>query len=149
MDDIKRYQEIKERKTVSLNEEKRAPEKEEDKARIEKRDDERKARRFPGLKIYRLTMDEIRGQKPAQLLFDGDNEEHYANEEEEEDEEVKDGDLPAIDENSYVGDDQDEMDKRLDAYTRESIQILKDYIDELNKAKKADKPHLSAQANNH
>jgi hypothetical protein len=41
------------------------------------------------------------------------------------------------------------MDKRLDPYTRESIEILKDYIDELNKADKADNPQLSAQASNH
>ncbi len=146
MDDIRRYQEIKERKTVSLNEEKRKPEKEADKARSKERDEERKARRYPGLKIFRLTMDEIRDQKPAELLFDGDNPEHYVVEEEEE--ETKDGDLPAIDENAYVGDDQDEMDKRLDAYTREGLYILMDYIDEMNKAKKADKPHLSAQASN-
>ncbi|MBT6237453.1 MAG: carboxy terminal-processing peptidase [Verrucomicrobia bacterium] len=149
MNDIKRYQETKERKTVSLNEEKRAPEKEEDKARIEKRDAERKARRYPGLKIFRLTMDEVRGQKPAKLLFNGDNEEDYDVEEDEEEEKPKDGSLPEIDENSYVGDDQDEMDKRLDPYTRESIEILKDYIDELNKADKADNPQLPAQASNH
>jgi carboxyl-terminal processing protease len=144
MDDIRRYQEIKERKTVSLNEEKRAPEKEEDKLRGEKRDEERKGRRYPGLKIFRLTMDEIRDQKPAELLFDGDDPEHYVVEEKDED--SNNGDLPAIDEDSYVGDDQDEMDKHLDAYTREGLYILKDYVDEMKKAKKEDKPHLSAQA---
>jgi hypothetical protein len=94
-------------------------------------------------------MDEVRGQKPAKLLFNGDNEEDYDVEEDEEEEKPKDGSLPEIDENSYVGDDQDEMDKRLDPYTRESIEILKDYIDELNKADKADNPQLSAQASNH
>ncbi len=146
-DDIKRYQEIKQRKTISLNEEKRIPEKEEDKERNEKRDDERNARRYPGLKIYRITMDQVRDESPAELMFDGDNPEHYVVEEDTEEDEETEGNLPAIKEDSYVGDEQDEIDKRLDAYTREGVRILRDYIDALNADNKKSDKQLTASSN--
>ncbi|MDG1892999.1 MAG: carboxy terminal-processing peptidase [Verrucomicrobiota bacterium] len=141
LDDIRRYQEIKKRKTVSLNEETRIPEREADKERGEKRDLERKARRHPGLKIYRITMDDIKESKPANMIFDGDNPEHYTEAEEAED--TSEEGLPAIQENAYVGDEQDAMDKKLDAYARESINVLIDYIDERKKSK-AEKRQLSS-----
>ena len=146
-DDIKRYQEIKQRKTISLNEEKRIPEKEEDKERNEKRGDERNARRYPGLKIYRITMDQVRDESAAELMFDGDNPEHYTVEEDKDEEEETEGNLPAIKEDSYVGDEQDEIDKRLDAYTREGVRILRDYIDALNADKKNSGNQLTASSN--
>ena len=146
-DDIKRYQEIKQRKTISLNEEKRIPEKEEDKERNEKRDDERNARRYPGLKIYRITMDQVRDESPAELMFDGDDPEHYVVEEDTDEDEETEGNLPAIKEDSYVGDEQDEIDKRLDAYTREGVRILRDYIDALNADNKKSGNQLTASSN--
>lgn len=145
--DIERYLEIKQRKTISLNEEERIPEKEEDKVRNEKRDEERKARRYPGLKIYRITMDQVRDESPAELMFDGDNPEYYIVEEDGDEDEETEGDLPAIQEDAYVGDEQDEIDKRLDAYTREGVRILRDYIDALNAANKEPGNRLTASSN--
>jgi carboxyl-terminal processing protease len=146
-DDIERYLEIKQRKTISLNEEKRIPEKAEDKERNEKRDEERKARRYPGLKIYRITMDQVRDESPAELMFDGDNPEHYVVEEDTDADEETEGELPAIQEDSYVGDEQDEIDKRLDAYTREGVRILRDYIDALKADDKEPGNRLTASSN--
>jgi carboxyl-terminal processing protease len=146
-DDIERYLEIKQRKTISLNEEKRIPEKAEDKERNEKRDEERKARRYPGLKIYRITMDQVRDESPAELMFDGDNPGHYAVEEDTDADAETEGELPAIQEDSYVGDEQDEIDKRLDAYTREGVRILRDYIDALKADDKEPGNRLTASSN--
>ena len=133
LDDIERYKEIKQRKTISLNEEDRSVEKQEEEDRNKQRRKERLARRFPGLKIHRITMDEIRDDQPAVLLFDGDDESFYDEPEETKDEEESTDALENIEENSYVGDDEDELDKRLDAYTREGLYILRDLIDQMPK----------------
>jgi carboxyl-terminal processing protease len=133
LDDIERYKEIKQRKTISLNEEDRSVEKQEEEDRNKQRRKERLARRFPGLKIHRITMDEIRADQPAVLLFDGDDESFYDQPEETKDEEESSDALENIEEDSYVGDDEDELDKRLDAYTREGLHILKDLIDRMPK----------------
>ena len=133
LDDIERYKEIKQRKTISLNEEDRSVEKQEEEDRNKQRRKERLARRFPGLKIHRITMDEIRDDQPAVLLFDGDDESFYDEPEETKDEEENTDALENIEEDSYVGDDEDELDKRLDAYTREGLYILRDLIDQMPK----------------
>ena len=133
LDDIERYKEIKQRKTISLNEEDRSVEKQEEEDRNKRRRKERLARRFPGLKIHRITMDEIRDDQPAVLLFDGDDESFYDEPEETKDEEENIDALENIEEDSYVGDDEDELDKRLDAYTREGLYILRDLIDQMPK----------------
>ena len=133
LDDIERYKEIKQRKTISLNEEDRSVEKQEEEDRNKRRRKERLARRFPGLKIHRITMDEIRDDQPAVLLFDGDDESFYDEPEETKDEEESTDALVNIEEDSYVGDDEDELDKRLDAYTREGLYILRDLIDQMPK----------------
>ena len=133
LDDIERYKEIKQRKTISLNEEDRSVEKQEEEDRNKQRRKERLARRFPGLKIHRITMDEIRDDQPAVLLFDGDDESFYDEPEETKDEEESTDALENIEEDSYVGDDEDELDKRLDAYTREGLYILRDLIDQMPK----------------
>jgi len=131
--DIDRYKEIKQRKTISLNEEDRSVEKQEEEDRNKQRRKERLARRFPGLKIHRITMDEIRSDQPAVLLFDGDDESFYDEPEETKDEEESTDALENIEEDSYVGDDEDALDKRLDAYTREGLYILRDLIDQMPK----------------
>ena len=133
LDDIDRYKEIKQRKTISLNEEDRSVEKQEEEDRNKQRRKERLARRFPGLKIHRITMDEIRSDQPAVLLFDGDDESFYDEPEETKDEDQSSDALENIEEDSYVGDDEDELDKRLDAYTREGLHILRDLIDQMPK----------------
>jgi len=133
LDDIERYKEIKQRKTISLNEEDRSVEKQEEEDRNKQRRKERLARRFPGLKIHRITMDEIRSDQPAVLLFDGDDESFYDEPEETKDEDQSSDALENIEEDSYVGDDEDALDKRLDAYTREGLHILKDLIDRMPK----------------
>ena len=133
LDDIERYKEIKQRKTISLNEEDRSVEKQEEEDRNKQRRKERLARRFPGLKIHRITMDEIRSDQPAVLLFDGDDESFYDEPEETKDEDQSSDALENIVEDSYVGDDEDELDKRLDAYTREGLYILRDLIDQMPK----------------
>ena len=133
LDDIERYKEIKQRKTISLNEEDRSVEKQEEEDRNKQRRKERLARRFPGLKIHRITMDEIRSDQPAVLLFDGDDESFYDEPEETKDEDQSTDALENIEEDSYVGDDEDELDKRLDAYTREGLYILRDLIDQMPK----------------
>jgi len=133
LDDIERYKEIKQRKTISLNEEDRSVEKQEEEDRNKQRRKERLARRFPGLKIHRITMDEIRSDQPAVLLFDGDDESFYDEPEETKDEDQSSDALENIEEDSYVGDDEDALDKRLDAYTREGLYILRDLIDQMPK----------------
>ena len=133
LDDIDRYKEIKQRKTISLNEEDRSVEKQEEEDRNKQRRKERLARRFPGLKIHRITMDEIRSDQPAVLLFDGDDESFYDEPEETKDEDQSSDALENIEEDSYVGDDEDALDKRLDAYTREGLYILRDLIDQMPK----------------
>ena len=133
LDDIERYKEIKQRKTISLNEEDRSVEKQEEEDRNKRRRKERLARRFPGLKIHRITMDEIRDDQPAVLLFDGDDESFYDEPEETKDEDQSTDALENIEEDSYVGDDEDALDKRLDAYTREGLYILRDLIDQMPK----------------
>ena len=131
LDDIERYKEVKKRKTVSLREQDRIDEKEEEKVRNKSRQRERQARRFPGLKIHRITMDDVRNESPAVLLFDGDDPESYPEviEDEENDTEDSLDEADEIDEESYVGEDEDEQDKRLDAYTREGLHILRHLID--------------------
>jgi carboxyl-terminal processing protease len=133
LDDIERYKEIKQRKTISLNEEDRSVEKQEEEDRNKQRRKERLSRRFPGLKIHRITMDEIRSDQPAVLLFDGDDESFYDEPEETKDEDQSSDALENIEEDSYVGDDEDALDKRLDAYTREGLYILRDLIDQMPK----------------
>jgi hypothetical protein len=92
-------------------------------------------------------MDQVRDESPAELMFDGDNPEHYVVEEDTEEDEETEGNLPAIKEDSYVGDEQDEIDKRLDAYTREGVRILRDYIDALNADNKKSDKQLTASSN--
>ncbi|MGB1781754.1 MAG: carboxy terminal-processing peptidase [Limisphaerales bacterium] len=131
LDDIERYKEVKKRKTVSLREQDRIDEKEEEKVRNKSRQRERQARRFPGLKIHRITMDDVRNESPAMLLFDGDDPESYPEVVEDEENDTEDSldEADEIDEESYVGEDEEEQDKRLDAYTREGLHILRHLID--------------------
>ena len=131
LDDIERYKEVKKRKTVSLREQDRIDEKEEEKVRNKSRQRERQARRFPGLKIHRITMDDVRNESPAVLLFDGDDPESYPEVVEDEENDTEDSldEADEIDEESYVGEDEEEQDKRLDAYTREGLHILRHLID--------------------